>query len=98
MQDDDFEWDERKSKSNYDKHGIAFDYAKQAFADPFGVEILDDTEDYREDRYLFIGMIEGTLFSVIYTLRSERFRLISARYSNKDEQDHYFRRNSEGAV
>jgi uncharacterized DUF497 family protein len=93
MNDDDFEWDEAKARHNYSKHGVTFATAKEAFADRLMVEILDEREDYGEDRLLLIGMAEGQLLSVIYTERGERFRLISARRANKDEQDHYFTQN-----
>jgi uncharacterized DUF497 family protein len=91
--DDDFEWSSAKARSNYKKHGVTFDAAKKAFADPFMVELLDDSEDYGEERFLLIGMAEGNLVSVIYTPRQGRFRLISARRATKDEQDHYFTQN-----
>ena len=60
------------------------------------VEILDEREDYGEERVLLLGMVEGQLLSVIYTERKGRFRLISARRASKDEQDHYFTKNSQG--
>jgi uncharacterized DUF497 family protein len=96
MQDDDFEWDDAKARRNYVKHGVTFDTARMAFADPFMVEILDEREDYGEDRFLLIGMVQGELLSVIYTQREGRFRLISARRAEKDEQDHYFTQNPQG--
>src|SRR5579862_53433 len=77
--DDDFEWHAGKARSNYGKHGVTFKTAKRVFADPFMVEVLDDSEDYDEERYLVIGMVEGQLLSVVYTPRQDRFRLISAR-------------------
>jgi uncharacterized protein len=88
-----FEWDGAKARRNYSRHGVTFEIAKKAFRDPSMVEILDDREDYGEDRYLLIGMADGQLLSIIYTERNERYRLISARRANKDEQDHYFTQN-----
>ena len=55
MKDDDFEWDPIKARRNRRKHGVAFDTAKKAFADPFMVEILDDREEYGEERYLSLA-------------------------------------------
>jgi len=94
--DDQFEWHDAKARSNYAKHGVTFDIARKAFADPFMVEILDNTEDYGEERFLLIGMADGHLLSVIYTPRQGRYRLITARRATKDEQDHYFTQNSQG--
>jgi uncharacterized DUF497 family protein len=55
-----FEWHPAKARSIYAKHGVAFDTARKAFSDPFMVEVLDDTEDYGEERYLVVGMVEGS--------------------------------------
>jgi uncharacterized protein len=60
------------------------------------VEVLDDSEDYGEERFLLIGMVDGQLLSVTYTPRQGSYRLISARRATKDEQDHYFTQNSQG--
>jgi len=35
MNNDAFEWDEAKARRNYSKHGVTFETAKKAFADPF---------------------------------------------------------------
>jgi uncharacterized protein len=94
--DDEFEWHHAKARSNYAKHGVTFDTAKGAFSDPFMVEVLDDSEDYGEERFLLIGMVDGQLLSVTYTPRQGSYRLISARRATKDEQDHYFTQNSQG--
>ena len=96
--DHEFNWHHAKARSNYAKHGVAFDTAQKAFSDPFMVEVVDDTDNYGQERFLVIGMVEGQgqLLSVIYTPRQGRYRLISARRATKDEQDHYFTQNSQG--
>jgi len=38
-----FEWDETKNRDNQQKHGISFDIAQYAFADPKRI-ILEDLE------------------------------------------------------
>jgi uncharacterized protein len=70
--EDDFEWHHAKARSNYAKHGVTFDTARKAFSDPFMVEVLDDSEDYGEERFLLIGMVDGELLSVVYVLRQGR--------------------------
>ena len=96
MNSDDFEWDEDKARHNYRKHGVTFEHAKKAFTDPFMVEIADEREDYGEQRFLLMGMAEGQLLGVIYTERQGRLRIITARRATRHEQDHYFKKNSEG--
>jgi uncharacterized DUF497 family protein len=54
---------------------------------------LDDREDYGEDRFILIGTAEGVLLTVVYSERSGRFRIISARHATKHEQNDYFTDN-----
>jgi uncharacterized DUF497 family protein len=95
MQDEHFEWDDEKAAKNLAAHGVSFETAKLVFGDAFGVELLDDRRDYGEERWVRIGVVEGTILTVVYTERSERKRLISARQATKLEQDDYFRQNAE---
>jgi uncharacterized DUF497 family protein len=63
------------------------------FSDPFGVAEIDDREDYGEDRFTVVGMVEGTLIFVVYAERQGRIRIISARQATRHEQDDYYREN-----
>lgn len=90
-----FEWDGAKAAANMVNHGVSFEFAVTAFNDVFAVEWLDEREDYGEDRFLFLGMAEGSiLLFVAYTERNGRMRIISARRAAQHEQDDYFRQNS----
>ncbi len=91
---DDFEWDDDKAALNYAKHGVSFELATEVFKDPFGIERLDDREDYGEDRFILIGSAEGSILTVVFTERSGRIRIISARQATKREQDDYFTENA----
>jgi uncharacterized DUF497 family protein len=93
MNDDNFEWHEAKAAANYAKHGVSFGRARLVFSDPFGIATYDDREDYGEDRFTRVGMVEGTLLFVSYTERGERIRIISARRATKHEQDDYYQQN-----
>jgi uncharacterized DUF497 family protein len=84
-----FEWDKTKAKDNYAKHGVSFDLAKKVFKDPFAVEFLDDREDYGEERFVIIGMVDKHILYVAYTERNETIRIISARRATKHEQETY---------
>jgi putative transcriptional regulator len=59
-----FEWDEQKAVGNYARHVVSFAAARDAFKDPFAIEQLDDREDYGEDWFNIVGMVEGRLLSV----------------------------------
>jgi len=91
-----FQWDGAKAKANLRAHGVSFEVAKAVFKDPFAVELVDDREDYGEERLVIIGMVEGkALLFVAFTEREETIRIISARRATKDEQDHYSKQNTE---
>jgi uncharacterized DUF497 family protein len=86
-----FAWDKPKAKSNYAKHGVSFDLAKAVFKDPFAIEFLDERQDYGEERFVIIGMVDGHLLYVAYAERNEVIRIISARRATKHEQEAYFK-------
>jgi uncharacterized DUF497 family protein len=41
--------------------------------------LIDDRHDYGEDRFVLIGMASGCLLTVVYVLKDETIRIISAR-------------------
>jgi uncharacterized protein len=93
MQDDEFEWDDAKATSNAARHGVTFEYARLVFADPFGVGMVDDREDYGEERLIMLGNVAGTVLFVAYTERDDRIRIISARRATRYEQEDYYEQN-----
>ncbi len=96
MIDGDFEWHAAKARKNYRDHGVTFDTAKRAFSDPFAVALIDERENYGEERFNLLGMVEGRLLNVAYVEREGRIRLISARRATKKERDDYFTQNAQG--
>ena len=88
-------WNEKKAKANLRRHGVSFELATSAFRDPFAIELVDDREDYGEQRLVVIGMADGPLLLfVAFTERDDRIRIISARRATKYEEEVYFRQNS----
>ncbi|MEH2281960.1 MAG: BrnT family toxin [Nostoc sp.] len=84
-----FEWDERKNQSNIRKHGLDFADAFCVFNLPMLV-YLDEREDYGEDRYLGIGLLDGRIVLVIYTEPGEELvRIISLRKALSHERKRY---------
>ena len=84
-----FEWDSQKAAKNLESHGVPFDYAARVFLDLHRLETQDLREDYREERFITLGEIENRLYVVVYTVRNEVIRLISARKANQREQRKY---------
>ena len=94
MNEDDFEWDHDKATQNYADHGLSFEAAKKVFEDPFAAERLDDRGDYGEDRCSILGMVDGRILYVAYTLRNGTIRIISARGAEPHETRRYHEDNA----
>ena len=92
--DEEFEWDETKATENYAKHGVSFDAAKAVFRDTFAMDWADDRYDYGEERFNIIGMVDGRLLFVAYTLRNDTIRIISARGAEPHERRAYHEGNT----
>ncbi|HCM0873414.1 TPA: BrnT family toxin [Vibrio parahaemolyticus] len=82
-----FEFDENKSRSNFEKHGIDFYTAQGLWNDSDLIEIPANTSD--EPRYLVIGMLNGKHWSGVITYREANIRIISVRRSRKAEVNLY---------
>ena len=85
-----FEWDSKKARANTTKHGVEFRDAQRVFQDPFSIEWEDDREDYGEERRIRLGIVQGRLLFVVYTmLDEETVRIISARKARPNERRKY---------
>lgn len=75
-----FEWDEKKNRENQKKHGISFEKAQYAFADPSRVvsEDIDHSDD--EQRYHCMGIVGYGILTVGFTYSGNRIRIITAGY------------------
>ncbi|MEM1403891.1 MAG: BrnT family toxin [Pseudomonadota bacterium] len=78
-----FEFDPRKSASNFDKHGIDFIDAQEHWSDPDLIEVVARVDD--EPRYLVVGMIDSKHWSAVITYRDDSIRIISVRRSREEE-------------
>ena len=81
-----FEWDERKNKENQEKHGVPFNLAQYAFADPNRVIAEDAIHSQTEQRYYCFGEVEGRIMTVRFTFRKRRIRIIGAGYWRKGRE------------
>ena len=79
-----FTWDERKNKENKAKHGIGFEEAQDAFFDPYRLIISDDAHSTKEEaRYFCLGLIDGDIATVRFTIRASTIRIFGAGYWRK---------------
>jgi hypothetical protein len=89
-----FDWDPRKARSNWRKHGVSFQEAATAFLDPDGLDGEDLDHSESEPRRLRLAKSgSGRVLVIAYTIRSdeneETTRIISARRASRKERKRY---------
>ena len=87
-----FEWDEKKNRKNFAKHGIWFEEAQTLWADENAIEFLDPDHGDEESRFLRVGhSLKERLLLVVFCekLDGDVVRLISARKTTKKEKREY---------
>jgi len=82
-----FEYDDKKSESNFIKHGINFIDSQILWDDPNILEVKTKYE--AETRYIVIGKINTKHWSAVITYRGEIIRIISIRRSREAEVNLY---------
>ena len=84
-----FEWDPDKNKHNLEKHGIDFQDAIQVFEGEY-LSYLSPRND--EGRMVAVGTVRNRTIAVIYTLRANNIRIISARMARRVERELFMQR------
>jgi uncharacterized DUF497 family protein len=92
-----FEWDAAKAAINLQKHGVSFELACLAFADPFALSAQDRVEG-GEYRWQTLGLVEGCLLLLVaHTVGDgegvEIVRIVSARKATRKERQRYDHEN-----
>ncbi len=72
-----FEWDADKAQNNRRKRQVSFEVAARVSLDPKRIETYDDRENYGEDRWKTVGLVE------------DHIRIISARRADESEKRAY---------
>jgi len=83
-----FEWDEAKNVANVQKHGVSFEVAQTAFADPARLVFTDLRHSKNEARFFCYGMVDGRVMTVRFTLRKGSIRLFGAAYWRKGREEY----------
>jgi uncharacterized DUF497 family protein/uncharacterized protein (DUF4415 family) len=73
-----FEWDPAKAEANLRKHGVSLDFATGVFFDPHRIEQPEDCDYDGEIREQVIGLVQGFVLFVVFTVRFDTIRIISA--------------------
>lgn len=91
----DFEWDDAKAESNYQKHRIRFSEAATVWQDEAALEIPDPEHSKSEERWIRLGVSRNAnILVVVYCekIEGELIRIISSRAANKEESKLYHQR------
>jgi uncharacterized protein len=84
-----FEWDEKKRRQNIRKHGLDFRDAWEIFTSPMLIA-LDDREDYSENRWIGLGMLQSRVVVVLFVERqNDTIRIVSLRKALSYERTEY---------
>jgi uncharacterized protein len=84
-----FEWDPKKVRDNFEKHGVHFADAVAVLEDESALTINDSSSE-QEERWITVGVdCFGRVLTVIYAWRGRRIRMISARPATSRERRQY---------
>jgi uncharacterized DUF497 family protein len=83
-----FVWNPKTADANLKKHGVSFEEASSAFADPLAAYYPDALH---KERFILIGFSEELrlLYVVHAEVQQDVIRIISARRATKHEKNHY---------
>jgi uncharacterized protein len=86
------EWDDKKNRSTFKKHGIWFEKAQTVWVDTKSVEFFDPDHGADENRFIRIGhSTKGRILLVVFCERADGsiVRIISARKATPREARDY---------
>lgn len=86
--------DPKKDADNLGKHGVSLAFGERVVDDPNVIDMIDDRADYGEERWMALGLVDGAVWSAVYTERGDGIRFISVRRATQRETNLYFTRNS----
>lgn len=91
-----FEWDAGNAEKNWERHRVSQSESEQVFLNRPLVVHEDDLHSNEEIRHFALGHTDaGRLLFVVFTLRGERVRIISARDMTRPERKEYERVRAE---
>jgi len=85
-----FDWDDSNLTKNYEKHNVTWEETENIFSnEPITIKD-DDTHSTIEKRYNALGNTQkGRQLFVVFTLRDNKVRVISARDLSRKERSMY---------
>ena len=91
-----FDWDEGNLLKNWEKHGVTVAECEQVFFNRPLLALPDERHSSAEARFYLLGKADsGRYLFVVFTIREERIRVISARDQSRKERRSYERYGEE---
>lgn len=85
-----FEWDEGNCDKNWKKHTVTMLESEEIFFNDQPITLEDDKHSIHEKRYAAFGKTDqDRTLTVVFTIRNNLIRVISARDMNKKERAFY---------
>lgn len=85
-----FDWDKGNIDKSWIKHGVSIKECEEVFFNKTVLSFEDTKHSKKEKRYITIGASDsGNVLHIVYTVRSVKIRIISARPANKKERRLY---------
>ena len=85
-----FQWDDGNATKNWDRHEVSQSECEQAFFNRPLIVKHDNEHSWAEDRYFVLGRTDADRFLlVVFTIRGDRIRVISARDMTRGERGRY---------
>ena len=85
-----FEWDEANKNKIWLKHKVSTGECEEAFSTEYLFKQPDELHSHKESRHILISKTKKARFLfIVYTLRKNKVRVVSARGMHKKEQDFY---------
>lgn len=85
-----FDWDKGNTDKNLYKHNVSNREAEEIFSDE-SLKIFEDIKhSYKEQRFVVYGVTNlNRKLTIVFTVRKQNIRIISARDQNKKEKITY---------
>jgi uncharacterized DUF497 family protein len=85
-----FEWDQGNVSKNWEKHKVTHLECEEIFFNEPLIVQQDKTHLTSEERYFALGKTDrGRVLFVVFTIRGDKIRVISARDASKKERRYY---------
>lgn len=85
-----FEWDKWNLDKSYFKHGVTPKETEEVFIDDKSLRIPDLKHSQTEERFIIVGKtLESKNLFIVFVIRNNKVRVISARRMHKKEVEKY---------